>query len=123
MGLTGTGGCQNAGPVTYQTHFGSVTVLHGVVPLFPPPHHHHSSNPTTTASNCSQGGNGCNYKTAREWQCPHQTKWIDKTMGDEEGAKQMKKRAQEMLFDISWAIGKFFLLISVYFFLLTDFFN
>jgi hypothetical protein len=44
----------------------------------------------------------------REWQHPHQTKQIDEMMGDKEGAKQMKKKAQEMSFDISWAIGKFF---------------
>jgi hypothetical protein len=30
-------------------------------------------------------------------------------MGDEEGAKQTKKKAQETSFDISWAIGKFFI--------------
>jgi hypothetical protein len=45
---------------------------------------------------------------AREWQCPHQTKWNDEMMGDKEGAKQMKQKAQETSFDISWAIGKFF---------------
>jgi hypothetical protein len=44
----------------------------------------------------------------REQQCPHQTKWNNKMTGDKEGAKQMKQKAQEMSFDISWAIGKFF---------------
>jgi hypothetical protein len=60
---------------------------------------------------------------ARQRQCHHQAKWNDKgTMatGDkggnnEEEAKQTKKKVQEMLFDVSWAVGKYFLLLFYYF--------
>ena len=33
---------------------------------------------------------------------------------DNEEAKQTKKKAQEMSFDISWAVGKFFFLVHYF---------
>jgi hypothetical protein len=70
---------------------------------------------TTAMSHCSRGGNW------EQWDGIHGASGQRQAGTNHEGKEN--KRAQEMLYDVSWAISKFFFLYHFITWLLTNFFR